>query len=105
MSIAGFAATSKAPEAYGADEPKAPAFSEISYIQISDPPEFVSKYANDLADDRYDMPRGLPFHATSLLIVLGAALDHAAETSHRRCIGRIGGKVAFKSAVWIVVHV
>jgi hypothetical protein len=34
-----------------ADEPKAPAFSEISYIQISDPPEFVSKYANDLADD------------------------------------------------------
>jgi hypothetical protein len=50
-SIAGFAATSKTLEAYGADEPKAPAFSGISYIQISDPPEFVSKYANDLADD------------------------------------------------------
>src|SRR5580700_10477727 len=50
-SIAGFAATSKTLEAYGADEPKAQAFSGISYIQISDPPEFVSKYANDLADD------------------------------------------------------
>src|SRR6202040_459819 len=47
----------------------------------------------------------LPRHAAALLKLLGAAFDHAAETSNRCRIGRIRGKVGFEFGVWIFVQV